>query len=397
MEELYSFQDQLIRASSFLFVRDFSEQVEWNEKLIGLVGARGVGKTTIMLQHLIQTTQNKNETLYITIDNLATPVESLFKLAETFFQSGGKRLYIDEIHKFPNWGAELKNIYDLIPALKVIFSGSSLLKLTGDEVDLSRRAVVYQVPGLSFREFLQINLSTQFPVYELNTIINNHESIANSLVSQFQPLVWFEKYRKFGFYPYFLQSETTYGIKLNSTINYVLENEISTILKADMKTIQKFKRLLKIIASSVPFQPNITKLAEVLELNRASLLSYLNLLDNAEITVSLFDSGGFYGKLSKPGKILLFHPNHAYCLSPENINQGSLRESFVVSQLKYKHKVELSKTADFLIDEKFTFEVGGKSKTGRQLKDTTAGFIISDDIEIGYRNKIPMWLLGFVY
>jgi len=397
MEELYSFQDQLIRASSFLFVRDFSAQIEWNEKLIGLIGARGVGKTTIMLQHLIQTTQNKNETLYITIDNLATPVESLFLLAETFFQSGGKRLYIDEIHKFPNWGVELKNIYDLLPALKVVFSGSSMLKLTGDEVDLSRRAVIYQIPGLSFREFLQINLAIKLSVYEINDIINRHESIANSLVSQFQPLAWFEKYRRFGFYPYFLQSETTYGIKLNSTINYVLENEISTMLKADMKTIQKFKRLLKIIASSVPFQPNITKLAEALELNRASLLSYLNLLDNAEITVSLYDSGSFYGKLSKPGKILLLHPNLAYCLSPENINQGSLRESFVVSMLKYKHKVELSKTADFLIDEKFTFEVGGKSKTLRQLKNTSDGYIISDDIEVGYKNKIPMWLLGFVY
>jgi uncharacterized protein len=397
MEALYLFQEQLIRASTFSFTRDFSERIEWDERLIGLVGARGVGKTTMMLQHLIQSTQNKNETLYITIDNLATPVESLFSLAETFYNTGGKRLYIDEIHKFPNWGIELKNIYDLLPLLKVVFSGSSILKLTAGEVDLSRRAIIYQIPGLSFREFLQISLSNQFPVYELNSIIKNHESIASSLVSQFQPLAWFDKYKKFGFYPYFLQSETIYGIKLNSTINYVLENEISTILKADMKTIQKFKRLLKIIASSVPFQPNITKLAEALELNRVSLLTYLNLLHNAEITVSLFDSGSFYGKLSKPGKVLLLHPNLAYCLSPEIINQGSLRESFVVSQLKYKHKVELSKTADFLIDEQFIFEVGGKSKTQRQLKQTSNGYIIADDVEVGYKNKIPMWLLGFVY
>lgn len=397
MEALYSFQEQLIRASYFLFVRDFSEQIEWNEKLIGLVGARGVGKTTIMLQHLIQTTQNRNETLYITIDNLATPVESLFLLAETFFQSGGKRLYIDEIHKFPNWGVELKNIYDLLPALKVVFSGSSMLKITGNDVDLSRRAVIYQVPGLSFREFLQINLAIKLPAYEISDIINRHESIANSLVSQFQPLAWFEKYRRFGFYPYFLQSETTYGIKLNSTINYVLENEISTMLKADMKTIQKFKRLLNIIASSVPFQPNITKLAEALELNRATLLTYLSFLDTAEITNSLYNCGSFYGKLSKPGKILLLHPNLAFCLNPGNINPGSLRESFVVNQLKSKHKVELSNTADFLVDEKYTLEIGGKGKTQRQIKNIKDSFIIADNMEVGFQNKIPMWLLGFLY
>lgn len=397
MEELYLFQDQMIRASNFLFKRDFSDQIEWEERLIGLIGARGVGKTTIMLQHLIATTNNRNETLYITIDNLGKPVESLFYLAQKFSQSGGKRLYIDEIHKFPEWGIELKNIYDLLPALKVVFSGSSMLKLTDNNTDLSRRAVIYQIPGLSFREFLQINLSVKLPVFTLSSVLTEHESLANSLAAQFQPLAWLDKYMRYGFYPYFLQSEATYGIKLNATINYVLENEISNILKADIRTIQKFKRLLKTIASSVPFQPNITKLAESLELNRITLLSYLNFLDNAEVTVSLYNSGSFYGALSKPGKILLIHPNLAYCLSPETINQGNLRESFVVSQLKTKHKIELSKTADFLIDEKITIEVGGKSKTQRQLKNTPDGFIIADNLEVGFKNKIPMWLLGFLY
>ncbi|HDR52359.1 MAG TPA: AAA family ATPase, partial [Mariniphaga anaerophila] len=389
MERLYVFQEQLIRATTFLFRRDFIDKIEWDERLIGLIGARGVGKTTLILQHLTENTESKEETLYITIDNLAMPIESLFTFAEGFYKSGGKRLYIDEIHKFPNWAIELKNIYDLIPGLKVVFSGSSILKILDDKTDLSRRAVIYSIPGLSFREFLQIKLSIELPVYNLEEILNNHETIASSLVRSFQPLALYNQYMKFGHYPYFLQSESTYGIKLNSTINYVLENEISTFLRADLRTIQKLKRLLYIIAASVPFQPNISKLAHALELNRTTLLSYLSLLDTAEIIHSLFNSGSFYGKLSKPGKILLLHPNLAFCMNPQNMNQGSLREAFIVNQLKYNHKVELSNAADFLIDEKITFEIGGKGKTRRQIKNVPESYIIADDLETGSKNKIP--------
>lgn len=397
MERLYLFQEQLIRVTTFLFRRDFIDKIEWGERLIGLIGARGVGKTTLILQHLTENTESKEETLYITIDNLAMPIESLFTFAEEFYKSGGKRLYIDEIHKFPNWAIELKNIYDLIPGLKVVFSGSSILKILDDKTDLSRRAVIYSIPGLSFREFLQVKLSIELPVYNLEKILNSHESIASSLVRSFQPLALYNQYMKFGHYPYFLQSENTYGIKLNSTINYVLENEISTFLRADLRTIQKLKRLLYIIAASVPFQPNISKLAHALELNRTTLLSYLSLLDTADIIHSLFNSGSFYGKLSKPGKILLLHPNLAFCMNPQNMNQGSLRESFIVNQLKYSHKVELSNVADFLIDEKITFEIGGKGKTRRQIKNVPESYIIADDLETGFKNKIPLWLFGFLY
>lgn len=397
MERLYLFQEQLIRVTTFLFRRDFIDKIQWGERLIGLIGARGVGKTTLILQHLTENTESKEETLYITIDNLAMPIESLFTFAEEFYKSGGKRLYIDEIHKFPNWAIELKNIYDLIPGLKVVFSGSSILKILDDKTDLSRRAVIYSIPGLSFREFLQVKLSIELPVYNLEKILNSHESIASSLVRSFQPLALYNQYMKFGHYPYFLQSENTYGIKLNSTINYVLENEISTFLRADLRTIQKLKRLLYIIAASVPFQPNISKLAHALELNRTTLLSYLSLLDTADIIHSLFNSGSFYGKLSKPGKILLLHPNLAFCMNPQNMNQGSLRESFIVNQLKYSHKVELSNVADFLIDEKITFEIGGKGKTRRQIKNVPESYIIADDLETGFKNKIPLWLFGFLY
>jgi predicted AAA+ superfamily ATPase len=397
MEELYSFQEQLIRVSKISFRRDFIDEIEWNDRLIGLIGARGVGKTTIMLQHLKENSLSKTDSLYITVDNLAVPLESIFGLAETFAKKGGKRLYIDEIHKYPQWALELKNIYDLLPQLKVVFSGSSMLKILGGETDLSRRAVVYPIPGLSFREYLQITLSSAFPKYSIDQIVLDHEAIARLLLDQFKPFQYFNQYLKLGYYPFFLESENTYSIKLNSTLNYILENEISGILRSDIKTIQKFKRLLHIIASSVPFQPNITKLAESLELNRNTLLTYLNLLNTAEIIHSIYSSGSFYGKLSKPEKILLYHPNLAYCLNTETPNAGSIRESFIVNQLKQKNKVELSAKADFLINERYTLEVGGKGKTKRQIAGIPESFIVADNLELGHQNTIPLWLFGFLY
>lgn len=397
MEELYLFQEQLVRAIKILFRRDFIDEIEWNDRLIGLVGARGVGKTTIMLQYLKEKTQIKSDSLYITADNLAAPIESIFSLAEMFVKKGGKRLYIDEIHKYPQWALELKNIYDLLPELNVVFSGSSMLKILGGETDLSRRAVIYTVPGLSFREYLQITLSAEFPKFSLDQIFNDHEAIAGKLLDSFKPLQYFSKYLKLGYYPFFIESETTYGIKLNNTLNYILENEISGILRSDTKTIQKFKRLLHIIAASVPFQPNIKKLAESLDLNRNTLLTYLNLLNATEIIHSIYSSGSFYGKLSKPDKILLYHPNLAYCLNSDTPNQGSIRESFVVNQLKLKHKVELSSRADFFIDEKFTIEVGGKGKSKRQITGIPDSFVVADDLDVGYQSTIPLWLFGFLY
>ena len=397
MNELYLFQEQLIRSAKFLFRRDFIDQIEWNDRLVGLIGARGVGKTTLMLQHLKESAVSAGDSLYITADNLSSPLDSIFKLAESYTQKGGKRLYIDEIHKYPQWSLELKNIYDLLPDFKVVFSGSSMLKILGGETDLSRRAVIYQLPGLSFREYLQIVLSIELPICTITELVSNHETLAREVLSKLKPLQHFNQYMKLGYYPFFLESENTYALKLNSTLNYILENEISGILRSDIKTIQKFKRLLHIIASNVPFQPNITKLAESLEINRNTLLSYLNLLNSAEIIHSIYSSGSFYGKLSKPEKILLYHPNLAYCLNTETPNAGSIRESFVVNQLKVKSKVDLSPRADFLVNERFTFEVGGKGKTRRQIAGIPESYIVADDLEMGYQNTIPLWLFGFLY
>jgi uncharacterized protein len=397
MNELYQYQNQLIASTEFLFRRGFIDKIEWNERLVGLLGPRGVGKTTCLLQHLTENGQPDKSRLYVTLDNLSNPFPTLLSLAETFYRQGGKQLIVDEIHKYPGWAAELKNIYDLYPGLKVVFSGSSILKLLDEGVDLSRRAVLYHLYGLSFREFLEIQTKQKLPYFTLNEILKDHESIALSLIKNLKPLQYFSDYLKWGFFPFYLQSQATYRFKLQGTINYVIENEIPAISNLDIRNIQKIKKALQIIAASVPFQPNITKLSEALELNRNTLLQYLGLLEKTGIILSLFSSGSFYGKLTKPGKILLSHPNLSYSLSTGEINPGSVREGFFVNQLITNHKVELAAKADFLVDNSFTFEIGGKGKSKKQISGTSLSFLVADDIELGFQNKVPLWLFGFLY
>lgn len=397
MDTLYKYQNQLVAATDFLFRRDLIDQIDWNERLIGLIGPRGVGKTTCLLQFLSEQKFPGKSSLYVTLDNLANPYKSLIELAEQFHKQGGKQLIIDEIHKYPDWATELKNIYDLFPGLKVVFSGSSILQLHSGGTDLSRRAVVYHLNGLSFREYLQIALKNEFPVFGLDEIVADHEKISFSLCKKFKPFEYFRDYLNFGYFPFFLQSVNSYHLKLQGVINFIIENEIPVISNIDIRNIQKIKKMLQIIAVNVPFQPNITKLSEMLEMNRNTLLQYLIFLERTGVIISLFHTGSFYGKLTKPGKILLSHPNLAFALATGEVNQGSIRESFFVNQLIVSHKIELAEKADFISDDKLVFEVGGKGKTRKQIAGEMNSYLVMDDIEQGFENKIPLWLFGFLY
>lgn len=397
METLYNYQNQLITSTEFSFRRPIIDEIEWTERLVGLLGPRGVGKTTCLLQHLIDLPYPDQTRLYVSLDNLANPYPTLIDLAETFYKRGGKLLILDEIHKYPGWAGEIKNIYDLFPGLKIVFSGSSILKLMYEGVDLSRRAVLYYLYGLSFREFLQIQTGKKFSQYTLDEILKNHPSITLSILKELKPLQYFSDYLKWGYYPFFLQGKSTYQLKLQGIINYILETEIPPISNLDIRNIQKIKRALQIIAKHVPYQPNITKLSSSLELNRNTLLQYLVFLEQTGIIKSLYHTGSFYGKLTKPGKILLNHPNHSFTLSSGEVNTGSIREGFFVNQLSARHKVELAIKGDFLIDEQYTFEIGGKGKTRKQIIDAGTSYIVVDDTELGFDNKIPLWLFGFLY
>lgn len=397
MNSLYSYQNQLLTSTTFLFRRSLLDKIDWNERLIGVVGARGVGKTTCLLQRLSETDPEGKATLYVSMDNLANPYSSLLSLAEDFRRRGGKTLMLDEIHKHRGWAQEIKNIYDLYPDVSLVFSGSSVLRIMDEGVDLSRRAVLCDLHGLSFREYISVSQGIHLPVLSLPEILQDHIRFAREIVQKIRPIPVFNDYLKSGFYPYFLQSPNSYLFKLESTINYILEYEIPSMFNLDYRNVQKLKRALRYIAGNLPYQPNITKLAEAVELNRNTLLQYLFYLEKAGVIHTLYTNGSFYGKLTKPGKILLHHPNLIYALSSRQQEQGSIRECFFVNQLRTQFPVELADKGDFLVDGQYTFEIGGKGKTRSQIAGIASAFIVSDDIEFGFENKIPLWMFGFLY
>ncbi|MBM3404483.1 MAG: ATP-binding protein [Bacteroidetes bacterium] len=397
MESLYQYQNQLIASTEFSFRRSLLDKIDWEERLIGIIGARGVGKTTCLLQYLSGYTPGDRSVLYVTLDNIANPYPTLFALAEDFYRQGGERLVIDEIHKYPNWAAEIKNLYDLYPRLKIVFSGSSVLKLMDAHTDLSRRSVIHHLHGLSFREFIGIRTGKPFPVVALGDIVAEHEAISLSISREIRPLPLFSDYLKFGYYPYFLQSEASYSFKLEATLNFILENEIPAMFSLEYRNVQKMKRALRYIAGNLPYQPNISKLSEAVELNRNTLLQYLSFLEKADVITALYPAGSFYGKLTKPGKILLHHPNIVFTLSPGSVSTGNLRECLFVNQVQTVASVELAPKGDFLVQEKFLFEVGGKGKSNKQLAGKIDSFLVLDDIEHGTKSRIPLWLFGFLY
>jgi len=397
MDAIYLKHQELLKKLTPFFTRPLEDEIEWKEQLIGIKGARGVGKTTFLLQHIKAKFGFDKSALFVSLDDIRFTQKNLVELAEEFLNKGGKYLFLDEIHKYPNWSQELKNIYDSYPELKVVFTGSSILHIHGGNADLSRRAVVYYMKGLSFREYLQIETKQNFEVLSLKELLANHEEIVRSIASKIKPLVYFDDYLRYGYYPYYLQSKKTYHNKLANTINLILEIDLPYLMNVDLKYVYKLKQLLYILATSVPFQPNISNLAGSLEISRQSVLAYLDYLQNAELIYLLKDKGKSYSILAKPNKIYLNNPNLSFALAAENTDKGNLRETFFYNQLKQAHSVESSEKGDFLIDGKFTFEVGGKSKKFKQIKNIKNSYLAIDDIEAGINNKIPLWLFGFLY
>ncbi len=379
------------------FVRSIIDEINLDARLIGIKGARGVGKTTFLLQFIKQNNLSVTEALYVSLDNLWFVKNNLLSFVDSFEKRGGKYLFLDEVHKYPNWSQELKNIYDDFPTLKVIFTGSSLLEILNARADLSRRAIVYKMQGLSFREYLNMNLGTNFQIITLDNIVNNHIEIAQKIINQIKPLKYFSEYLKTGYYPFYNELPSLYYSRIEEVINMMLEIELPLLRHVDIAYISKIKQLLLIISESVPFIPNINKLSERIGINRTTFLSYLKYLHEIGIIHTIYKDAFGISKLQKPDKLLLENPNFIYAISSENANPGNLRETFFVNQLSYKHKVTFSDTSDFVINLNYTFEIGGKGKTNKQIKNISDSFIVSDNIEYGFQNKIPLWLFGFLY
>jgi predicted AAA+ superfamily ATPase len=378
------------------FVRSIMGTIDWNDRLIGIRGARGVGKTTLLLQRIKKFLEPR-ETLYVSLDNLWFAEHSLLHLVDYFVKRGGKFLFLDEVHKYPNWSQAIKNIYDDFPKLNVVFTGSSLLEILNARADLSRRAIVYDIQGLSFREFLNLTKKTDFRNVTLDDILSNHTEISEEIVSKIRPLQFFNDYLQYGYYPFFTEGITRFSYRLEEVVNLILEAELPLLRSVEPAYIPKIKQLLQIVAESVPFIPNIDSLSKRIGIHRNTLVSYLYYLQETQITKHLYKDVRGINSLQKPEKIYLENTNIAYTLAENNTDMGSMRETFFLNQLSYNHMVEYPNRGDFWVEKKYLFEVGGKSKTDKQIKEASNSFVVADNIEYGFGNKIPLWLFGFLY
>ncbi len=396
MDRLFSISERLINKAPKIFERYINPSINWDTQLIGLSGARGSGKTVILLQHAKKLPKDY-KTLYVSLDDVYFSEHKLIYFAEEFINMGGKYLLLDEVHKYPNWSQELKNIYDYYPELKVVFTSSSALEIYKGKYDLSRRAEIYNLAGMSFREFIEIKYKKKLGVYSLVDITENHRDIANEINKEITPLPLFKEYLEWGYYPFFINTGSNYLRQLNNTVNLAVEVDLPAIHKIDYNSVLKIKKLIAIMSNIVPFTPNIKELAAKISCTRDTLLKYLSYLDKAGVVKWLSSKPDSINYLNKPDKLYLNNTNLCYALSSSTHNIGNIRETFFLNQLSVNHSVSYPKTGDFLIDNKILFEVGGKGKSYKQIVDIPNSYIAADNIVMGFKNKIPLWLFGFMY
>ncbi len=378
-------------------VRDFINKIDWNDRLIGIKGSRGVGKTTLLLQYIKKNFKPNNKVLYVSADNFWFTENRLYQLADIFYKKGGRFLAVDEVHRYPNWSAELKNIYDDFSELKVVFTGSSLLHLHTAKADLSRRTVMYEMPGLSFREFLFFEKGIKFPVYEIDEIFKNHIEITAEIIEQIRPLEYFSNYLNYGYYPYYLENKKTFHQKLYTSVQTVLEIDIPQFENIQISNIFYLKKLLNIISNSVPFKPNLSSVSQRTGIVVNTLKRYIKFLSDTELINLLYFPDKGINSLNKAEKIYLNNSNLIFTLSENISNSGNIRETFFMNQVKYQNQINATKKGDFMINNKYIAEIGGKNKQQKQIKNIKNAFVIKDDIQIGNDNIIPLWLFGFLY
>ena len=389
MRTLYQKFEILLQNTTTDFKRYLYENVSWESRMVGIIGARGVGKTTMILQHIKENLDSKIA-LYVSADDMYFSENRLFDLADNFYKNAGEYLFIDEIHKYTDWSRELKNIYDSFPALKVVFTGSSVLDILKGSADLSRRAIIYKLQGLSFREYLKLFHNYQTEVYSLNQIINNEAKLPNIE----HPLPLFNDYLKRGYYPFGIENEI--DLRLGQIIVQTLESDIPQYANLNVGTSRKLKRLLSIIAESVPFKPNFSKISEMISVSRNSLDDYFSYMEKAGLIGQLRNETSGIRGLGKIDKVYLDNTNIIFNLVGDKSNVGNIRETFFFNQMRVKNEIISSYKADFVIGN-YTFEIGGKNKQQNQIEKDGKSFVVKDDIEYGYLNVIPLWAFGLNY
>lgn len=389
MEQLTELFKRLLNLTDTTFVRYLHDRIDWSSRMIGITGPRGVGKTTMLLQHIKRYLPVDN-TLFVNADDIYFAEHRLFDLASEFYKYGGKHLYIDEIHKYQDWSKELKMIYDYFPDLQVVFTGSSILEIYKGNADLSRRVLSYYLQGLSFREYLAMAKNIYLPVYTLSEILG----LKVEMPETERPLALFKEYIEKGYYPFF--SDPGYEIRLRNIVNTTVESDIPAYANLNPASTKKIRQLLYVISKSVPFKPNFTKIGQMIDLHRNQVADFMFYLEKAGIIAQSREKTEGIRQLGKVEKTYMDNTNLAYALSDNIPEVGNIRETFFLSQMKINNTVFSSDKADFQIDG-ITFEIGGPNKGQKQIQGMENAYIVKDEIEYGYRNIIPLWHFGFNY
>ena len=403
MDSLFRKSDRLLANTQTEIIRDKMNEIHWNAQLVTIMGAKGVGKSTLIKQYLKKNYRlGDRRILYCSADTVDFSMRTLVGLAEEFSIRGGELLAIDEIHKYKSgttdWSREIKEIHELYPDLKLIVSGSSLLRLREGDADLSRRAVKYTMPGLSFRESLRFYHGLEFKRWALEDILAHPYDLWQKVSSKCKPVALFKEYLEKGYYPFLLEGEGEYYTKIEQVVNYIIEAELPQICKVDVANVRKLQALIALICSEVPFELNANKIAAAIEIGRDTVVEYLKYLGDAKVLNLLYSDKKKIGKLSKPDKVYLENPNILYALTPTKAEIGTIRETFAICSLSESHSVEYGKAqGDFKVDGKYTFEIGGRSKGFSQIAGVENSYIFADDWDMPDGAKLPLWMLGFLY
>jgi predicted AAA+ superfamily ATPase len=391
MKLLYQNFEELLRKTPVDFKRYLFPTINWNSRMFGIVGPRGVGKTTLVLQH-IKDSHSVSDTMYVSMDDLYFASHSLLETADKFHKDGGKYLFIDEIHKYPEWSGTLKYLYDNYPEMKVVFTGSSVLDILKGSSDLSRRAILLHLQGLSFREYLQLFRNITVPVLSLDDILSHKSNDLKDLIGY--PVKLFKEYLQKGYFPF--GNDENYMIHLRQIVTQTMETDIPLYANMNVATGRKLLKLLAVIADSVPFKPNFSGLSKLIEVSRNNIADYFYYIEKAGMIAQLREKTESYLVVGKVEKVYLDNTNLAFCLSEREPDTGNLRETVFFNQMRVNNKVYRSGKGDFNINN-LTFEVGGKNKTKKQIEGLKNAFIVKDDIEYGYKNVVPLWAFGLNY
>ncbi len=393
---LVAISNDMINDNTMKTHRYLYDMIDWSARLICIRGAKGTGKTTMLLQYINEHYEDRQKVLYISLDDFHFQLFSVYDVAEYAYTHGVEALFIDEVHYQKHWSQYIKNIYDRFKTLKVVYTGSSMLQLAKAEADLSRRQSVYDLWGFSFREYLLFNHKLQMDAIDLQTLLKEHISISNEVRQSIKPLELFDEYLFKGYYPFCLEGTKDYHKRLISVVDMTIFQDIPLVEDISFNTLQKARKLLMILAQQVPFEPNISTLCRDIEATRDIVVKLLDLLEKAGLLMLLQKEKNNYKTLSKPDKIYLSNTNLMYALT-RTINKGTMRETFFYNQIKNTQSIIMPPKGDFLIDGTYTFEVGGETKDFSQIKDIQDSYLAIDNTEYGIGNRIPLWLFGFLY